>query len=48
MICSSYGICDNWANYQSSVSILVADKVVEDNYVRGVYVGENSELLCVG
>ena len=45
VICPSYEICDNWAKYQRSVSILVADKVAEGNYARRVYVGENSELL---
>jgi len=45
--CPSIQVCENWAKYQKNVSILVADKVAEDNYARGDYVGENSEqLLC--
>jgi hypothetical protein len=45
--CPSYEICVNWAKYQKNVSILLLDKVAEDNYANGVYVGENSEpLLC--
>jgi len=33
--------------YQKNVSILLTDKLVEDKYARGAFVGENSEpLLC--
>jgi hypothetical protein len=45
--CPSIGVCENWAKYQKNVSILMMDKVAEDNYAMGDYVGENSEhLLC--
>jgi len=45
--CPSIQVCENWAKYQKNVSILLGDKVAEDNYDWGVYVGENSEpLLC--
>jgi hypothetical protein len=47
LICPSKEICDNWVKYQKNVSVLLVDKVVEENYASGVYVGENSEpLLC--
>jgi hypothetical protein len=35
----------NWAMYKKNVSILIVGKVAEDNYYKGSYVGENSELL---
>jgi hypothetical protein len=45
--CSSYDVCVNWAKYHKNVSILVPDRIVEDNYASGNFVGENSEhLLC--
>ena len=46
--CPSYGICANWAKYHKNVSILLGDKVAEDNYASGVYVGKNSEPLFCG
>jgi hypothetical protein len=45
--CPSIQVCENWAKYQKNVSIFLIDKVAEDNYARGDYVGDNSEqLLC--
>jgi len=45
--CPSYEICENWARYHKNVSILLVDKVAEEKYATGDYVGENSEsLLC--
>jgi hypothetical protein len=45
--CPSYEVCKKWAKYHKNVSILLVDKVAEDNYARGDYVGENSDrLLC--
>jgi hypothetical protein len=45
--CPSFGVCENWAKYQKNVSILLGDKIAEDNYALGNYIGENSEhLLC--
>jgi len=47
VVCPSYEVCANWAKYQKNISILLADKIAEDNYARGVYVGDKSEpLLC--
>jgi hypothetical protein len=47
VICPSKEICDTWVKYEKNVSVLMVDKIVEDKYARGVYVGENSEpLLC--
>ena len=43
--CPSFDVCEDWAKYQKNVSILLVDKVAEDNYARGSYIGENSELL---
>jgi hypothetical protein len=45
--CPSIRVCETWAKYQKNISILLLDKVAEDNYARGNFVGENSEnLLC--
>jgi hypothetical protein len=45
--CPSFEVCLDWAKYQKNVSILLLDKVAEDEYARGDFVGENSEpLLC--
>jgi len=45
--CPSFDVCVDWAKYQKNVSILLLDKVADDNYARGNFVGENSEpLLC--
>jgi hypothetical protein len=45
--CPLIRVCENWAKYQKNVSILLLDKVAEDKYASGDYVGENSEhLLC--
>ena len=45
--CPSYQFCVNWAKYHKNLSILLVDEIAEDNYARGVCVGENSEpLLC--
>jgi len=47
VICPSYEICVNWANYQKNVSILLVDKIAEEKYATGDFVGENSvSLLC--
>jgi len=47
VICPSYEICIKWAIYQKNVSVLLVDRIAEEHYARGVYVGENSEpLLC--
>jgi hypothetical protein len=46
--CPSYEVCENWAKYHKNVSILLVDKVAEDNYASGAYVGENSEFLLCG
>jgi hypothetical protein len=47
VVCPSKEICDNWVKYQKNVSILLVDRVAEENYATGSYVGENSEpLLC--
>jgi len=44
--CPTYDVCEKWVKYQN-VSILLEDKVAEDNYASGYYVGENSEhILC--
>jgi hypothetical protein len=45
--CPSIWVCENWAKYQKNASILMVDKVAEDNYALGNYIGENSKhLLC--
>jgi hypothetical protein len=45
--CPSFEVCLDWAKYQKNVSVLLLDKVAEDEYARGDFVGENSEpLLC--
>jgi hypothetical protein len=45
--CPSFGVCANWAKYQKNVSVLLVDKLAEDKYAFGDYIGENSEhLLC--
>jgi hypothetical protein len=45
--CPSFEVCVEWAKYQKNVSVLLLDKVAEDNYAAGYFVGENSEpLLC--
>jgi hypothetical protein len=37
----------NWVKNQKNVSVLLLDKEAKDNYVRGDFVGENSEsFLC--
>jgi len=44
--CPTYDVCEKWVKYQN-ISILLEDKVAEDNYATGYYVGENSEhILC--
>jgi hypothetical protein len=44
--CPTYDVCEKWVKYQN-VSILLEDKVAEDNYAKGYYAGENSEhILC--
>jgi len=46
--CPSYKVCLNWAKYHKNVSILIADKVAEQNYALGFFVGDNSEpLVCM-
>jgi len=47
VFCPSKEICDNWVKYQKNVSVLLVDKIVEENYANGEYVGENSEFLLV-
>jgi len=42
--CPTYGVCEKWVKYQN-VSILLEDKLAEDNYTTGYYVGENSQPL---
>jgi hypothetical protein len=45
--CPSFEVCENWAKYQKNMSVLLVDKLAEDNYSSGDYVGEKSEhLLC--
>ena len=45
--CPSYDVCVDWAKFQKNVSILLNDKLAEENYAYGKYVGENSEpLVC--
>jgi hypothetical protein len=45
--CPSFDVCVDWAKYQTNVSVLLLDKVAEDEYAKGDFVGENSEpLLC--
>ena len=45
--CPSFPVCVDWAKYQKNVSVVLLDKVAEDNYAMGFFVGENSEpLLC--
>jgi hypothetical protein len=47
VICPSYDICVDWAKYHKNVSVLLLDKVVEEKYAWGEFVGEKSEsLLC--
>jgi len=47
VICPSFEVCIDWAIYQKNVSILLNDKVAEDNYAKGKFFGDNSEpLLC--
>jgi hypothetical protein len=44
--CPTYDICEKWVIYQN-VSILVEDKIAEDYYTTGYYIGENSQpFLC--
>jgi hypothetical protein len=45
--CPSFDECVKWAMYQKNVSILLTDKLVEDKYTGGAFVGEISEpMLC--
>jgi len=47
VICPSFDICENWAKYRKNVSILLDDRVAEEFYASGKFVGGNSEfLLC--
>jgi hypothetical protein len=47
VICPSYDICVDWAIYHKNVSVSLLDKVVEEKYAWGRFVGEKSEsLLC--
>jgi hypothetical protein len=45
VILSSLGVCLDRVKHQKNVSILLLDKVAEDYYARGFYIGENSEPL---
>jgi hypothetical protein len=45
--CPSFEVCVEWAKYQKNVSIFVVDRIAEEYYARGHFVGENSEpLVC--
>jgi hypothetical protein len=45
--CLSFVECVNWAMYHKNVSVLLIDKIAEECYADGYFVGENSEpLLC--
>ena len=46
--CPSYDVCVEWAKYQKNVSILMIDRIAEDHYTSGFFVGDNSEpLVCM-
>ena len=46
--CPSYEVCVDWAKYRKNVSILMVDRVAEEMYASGSFVGENSEpLVCM-
>jgi len=45
--CPSLDVCVAWAKYHKNVSILLLDKIFEEYYATGYFVGENSEpFLC--
>ena len=45
--CPSYEVCIEWAKCQKNVSILMVDRIAEEQYARGYFVGKNSEkLVC--
>ena len=45
--CPSYMVCVEWAKYQKNVPILMVDRIAEEQYARGYFVGKNSEpLVC--
>jgi len=45
--CLSFVECVNWAMYHKNVSVLLINKIAEECYADGYFVGENSEpLLC--
>jgi hypothetical protein len=46
--CPSYEVCVDWAKYRKNVSILMVDRVAEEMYASGSFIGENSEpLVCM-
>ena len=45
--CPSYKVCMEWAKCQKNVSILMDDRIAEEQYAKGNFVGENSEpMVC--
>jgi hypothetical protein len=45
--CTLFAVCEDWAQYQKNVSLLLDDMVAEISYALGDYIGENSEpLIC--
>jgi len=46
--CPDFNVCVKWAKSHKNVSILIVDKIAEQHYARGSFLGENSEpLLCM-
>jgi len=45
--CPLFDVCFAWAKYHKNVSFILMDKIAEENYAVGSYLGENSEpLVC--
>ena len=47
MNCPSFNVCIEWVKHEKNLSILLFDKIAEDMYASGDFVGKDSErLLC--
>jgi hypothetical protein len=46
--CQSFVVCVEWAKYQKNASILLLDKVAEDNYASGYFLAKTLNPCCAG